>query len=100
MLDQESHLRRWLSCWWHENVLAQARTPAVHNFLLLFSLLRNSHFLLQRSLSLGEAKLKFRHAHFSSAELDPLHFQAEALVHALFTGKGDAASGGDHAMPG
>jgi hypothetical protein len=71
---------------------------------------RSGLFLLRRILLLPgrllrrflpcEPELKFRHPHFAAAELYALHFQTKALIEAVLAGKGDAASGGDHAMPG
>ena len=53
-----------------------------------------------RLLSFWKLKLKFRHAHFSAAELDAFHLQAKALIEAFFAGDGNAPAGRNHAMPG
>ena len=50
--------------------------------------------------SFRKLEFKFRHPHFSAAELHAFGFQSETLFKTGFAGKGDPACGGHHAMPG
>src|SRR6185437_620671 len=70
-----------------------ARAPAAHILFLLH------RFLLHRSL-LRELKFKLLHSHFSAAEFYSFHFQAEALVESVFTGRGDPSARRHDSMPG